>query len=833
MNKEYSNSMFPTQKLPMNKKTKEWGEACVSYIIGAGEMSRPGTNRTRFNEMQTYYDLYNSIYDEKDLKYVTNPFKQNDGFPATAKDYNIIRPKVDLLIGEESRKPFDFVISRTSDDATSELQDKGKEMIIQYMMAATMANMSPQEQQQFQEKLQTGEIQPPEQIQKYLTKDYKDIAESTAYHALNYLRKKLNTDHEFLKAWKDALIAGEEIIYVGISNGDPILRRVNPMYFAYENSPDLEFIDDATWCMEKLRMSYTEIYDMLYDKIDEDMLDKLLEFVDGGTGRAMAEGYRGVGNDYNHIRTSIQSGNPFANANANRGMETVDLWHVCWRSFRKIGFVVLPNDETGETEQFEVDESYVPTGMEISLDWEWVIDIWEGWRANDDLYFGVQPLQYQHISADNPNSRKLPYTGAVYSNTNSVPKSLVSLLRPLQYMYIILWYRLELTMARDKGKVLNMDITQIPKSMEIDVPRWLHMLSSIGINLINPYEEGWDIPGREGGRPATYNQISSVDLTMSNVISQYIELMMKIEDMVSEMSGVNKQRQGAIAPNELATNAQQNISQSSYITEPLVWLHNQVKRRALTMLLDTSKSVWGEYDKTYLNYITDEGERAFYKLSDKFLYEDYDIFCTNATEELQNLEQLKQLYQPAMQNGASLLDIAEIMTLKSINTIKEKLGEIDERNQQRIQEQQQQEQQSQQQIAQMQQQTDQQELQLEQAKQELDRYKIDQDNQTRIAVAEIGAFRFQKDLDVNGNRIPDPIEIANAQQKQLELSQQQFDSQNNLGIEQDKNKIAREKMAHEKTMQQMKDNEAYKREVLKSKTALKNPTNAEAARGKK
>ena len=34
-------------------------------------------------------------------------------------------------------------------------------------------------------------------------------------------------------------------------------------------------------------------------------------------------------------------------------------------------------------------------------------------------------------------------------------------------MYIVLWYRLELAIARDKGKVVNMDITQIPKSMNI------------------------------------------------------------------------------------------------------------------------------------------------------------------------------------------------------------------------------------------------------------------------------------------------------------------------------------------------------------------------------
>jgi len=30
------------------------------------------------------------------------------------------------------------------------------------------------------------------------------------------------------------------------------------------------------------------------------------------------------------------------------------------------------------------------------------------------------------------------------------------------------------------------------------------------------------IPGREGGKPASFNQITALDLTMSNVIAEYI-----------------------------------------------------------------------------------------------------------------------------------------------------------------------------------------------------------------------------------------------------------------------------------------------------------------------
>ena len=178
------------------------------------------------------------------------------------------------------------------------------------------------------------------------------------------------------------------------------------------------------------------------------------------------------------------------------------MWHVCWKSFKKIGFVTVIDPETGQPDEFEVDETYKVIGNEVNVEWTWIIEVWEGYRVGEDLYIGVEPLQYQHVSADNPNSQRLPYTGVVYNNTNSKPRSLVSMMKPLQYMYIVLWYRLELMLARDKGKVALIDVSQIPKSMNIDVNKWLHYLSALGVAFINPYEDGWDIPGTGGGRPA-------------------------------------------------------------------------------------------------------------------------------------------------------------------------------------------------------------------------------------------------------------------------------------------------------------------------------------------
>ena len=817
------NATFPQQKLPLSKKNERWQHDCVNYIIGEGNVVSGGMNKTHFGEMQTYYNLYNSIFDEKDFRRITNPFKVEEGFPATPQDFNIIRPKVDLLIGEETKRPMNFQVVRTSQEAASELMDKEKELLMQYIMAAITGRMSPEEAQQFQQQMQNGEVMPPEAIAKYMQKDYKDVIENAAYHTLVYLREKLTIDNEFIKGWKDALIAGTEIYYVGVQNDEPYLERVNPLFFSYDKSPDLEFIEDGSWCCRRMRLPVAEIYDRYFDKLEEKDLNKLNEML---TGRPTNDhGDKDIVDNFNSIQMHIYD-NPIYDQ---KSRYCIDVYHCCWKSFKKIYYVTY-QDEAGEVQTEIVDETYKKIGTEISVEPDWIIEVWEGYRAGSDLYFGIQPLEYQHVSIDNPNSQKLPYCGCIYSNTNSRPRSLVSILKPLQYMYIVLWYRLELAIARDKGKVVNMDITQIPKSMNITPERWMHYLSAVGVNFINPYEEGWNVPGREGGKPATFNQITSLDLTMSNVIAEYIQLMDKIEQLAGTISGITEQRMGAISTHELVGNVERSVVQSSHITEPLFWAHNQCKRHALNMLLNTAKGAWEQTGKKKLSYIFDNGERAYIDIPNDFYYEDMDVFVTDTSKDLENIQKLQQLIQPAMQNGASLLEAAEILTNDNFNIIKQKLLDMQVRQEQIQQQQQQAEQQQAIQLQQMQNEQREQELMLEEAKMDLERYKIDADNQTKIAVAEISTYRGTEEKDVNANNVADPLEMAKAATAQRKVDSDAFtkrvEAKYKNEIENKKIELEKERMKHEMDLQAAKDEAAMEREKLKARTALKNKTSS-------
>ena len=295
--------------------------------------------------------------------------------------------------------------------------------------------------------------------------------------------------------------------------------------------------------------------------------------------------------------------------------------------------------------------------------------------------------------------------------------------------------------------------------MNIDVAKWMHYLSALGVNFINPYDDSYDIPGRSAGHPSPFNQITALDLSMVNTVQQYIGILEKIEDMIDQLSGITRQRQGSVSSSELVGNVERSVIQSAHITEPWFWLHNQVKKEVMTMLLNTAKYAWKD-TKTCLSYMMDDANRAFIQLNDRFFYEDFDIFVDDSTKAQQNIEAIRNLVQPAMQNGASLLDIVEIIALDDVNLIKNKLQTIEEKRMQQQQEIQQQEAEQQQQLVQMQNQVKEEELALKQAELDLDKYKIDQDNATKIAVAQISAYRNAENMDQNMNGVPDPLEIG-------------------------------------------------------------------------
>lgn len=721
------------QKLPLIKKTKEWREDNVDYVIGAASKMNSSSEKKR---MEENLGLYLGNFDIEKLKYVTDPFEQKSGFPATAHNINIIKSKVDLLIGEEINTAIKPTAYCTSNSSSKEINGKKTQDIISFMLQSLISGMDEKSAMDLQNKLQSGEIKDPREIlglSGSLT--YKSALEESARTLVEYLYEFLSIKDIFSSAFFDLLVNGKEICYAGIASGEPTLERVDPSTIDYilstsESSGLFNKIEDAEMICRVIYMTPSEIYDRLYHIADESDLDKILEEAQtGSSGAKKAYGDPTRELDYNHIDFT----NVAKMAKSSEGR--LPVYHVLWRSFKKVGFLVYL-DEYQIEQSTVVSEDYVKIGNEVSLTWDWIPEIWEGYRIAQDIYIGVQPLAYQNINEQNLLTQKMPYFGIELP----AGASIVDSLKPLQYLYIIIWYRLELAIAKDKGRVMNMDIRKIPKSLGVDPEKWLHLLSSVGVNFYNPSDTGFD--NNEDSMRDTSNGMNSSDLSMSNVISEYVNILDRIEAVAEQISGISRQRSGFTKSSEYVGAIEQSIGQSSLITEPIFWAHEVFKKNALKYLVNMSKDVYYTLGKNFLSFTTSDGARAARTLDEGFFFEDYDIFINSSRKESKDLAVIKSLYQPAMQNGTRLSDIATIVSLNSVISIKTELMRLEE--QQAIAEQSKldQEQQAQERVLQSREASDKMLNELELMKMDLERYKIDANNQAKIAVAELMALGY-------------------------------------------------------------------------------------------
>jgi hypothetical protein len=478
---------------------------------------------------------------------------------------------------------------------------------------------------------------------------------------------------------------------------------------------------------------------------------------------------------------------------------------------KKIGFVTYIDNKGKEQEdmvdeKFKLSEDQKAQGWTIQ--WRWISDVWHGTKIGDDFFVNIEPLPNQSRSQDNIAEVKLPYVGRVYNATNTVQTSLVDLIKPHQYLYNIIWYRLEAEIAKAKGKKMVMDIAQIPRSEGIDLDKWMYFFDNTGIAFINSFEEGRD---RFQGKTSDFNQFTNVDMGLSQSVGQYINILSKIEQEIDRMVGITPQREGQVQATETATSTKAAVINSSHITEPWFYVHNEIKKNVLSHLIETSKFAYQGQKK--LNYILDDMQRIYADIDmDKFSDSDYGVFVTNSSRDNAIFQQLQQLSGMALQaDKASLSDIIAMYKGNSISELSNiiKRGEADkiERDQ-----------------AQMQQQQEMQQAQIEaqeREKQEDRAFEAEQNQLDREAKLQEAAIKVTGfDTDTADNNRLDAIETSKDMIEQSRLTSE------NANKQMDRTHDAIQKAADRAVkLEDIRSKERIAKD--NNRTALKNPVPGE------
>ena len=93
------------------------------------DISRFGLTE-RKSYLKSLYDYYNGVVDETDYRHVLKPYgKARENFPSKLRNYPIIKPIIDLLVGEKSKRPINFTVTVSNGDSISKKEfEKNKKL---------------------------------------------------------------------------------------------------------------------------------------------------------------------------------------------------------------------------------------------------------------------------------------------------------------------------------------------------------------------------------------------------------------------------------------------------------------------------------------------------------------------------------------------------------------------------------------------------------------------------------------------------------------------------------------------------------------------------------
>lgn len=726
----YGQAHIPKQRIPLSQKNEAWQKSCVDAFIN---LSKFGISERR-TYLKSLYDYYNGVIDEEDYNYVLKPYgKTRKNFPSKLRNYPIIKPVIDLLLGEKSKRPLEFTVTVQNSDSVSIKEETLKNLMLTNIKAKFLSELA--KQGQLPEGMQAEEPPLPTQVQEEFNRSYVDSRAVRGQASLNYIMYFTEFYDKLQKQFFHFLVTGECYSHKGVRRNEPFYEVINPLDVDFDKDPDIDFVEDGDWAILRKYAHASTIIDNLGDYLTDDQILQLETPTHTAAQAYLLYRAEAAGADDNIYR--------------NRLVEVVTVY---WKSRKRVGFVVYTDPNTGTEETFDVEEDYkMPKELKdlgAKIEWEWVNEVWEGTRIDGLYYIKMRPYPNQRNSLDNPSICKLPINGRKYSDINSQNVSLISLGIPYQLNYNIYKYRLELAIARSKDIIAQFDINMIPKNWDMD--KFMHYVEGTGI--------AWVDYNKEGIQLSPQHQ-SVLDMSIKT-ISQYLTLLESIMLEWEKLSGVTRQRQGQMGTYEGKATSQQSIVQSSHITEDIFRKFSNFEQRELQGLLDYSKEAWVN------------GKKGMYVMPDGSIDEldvdpithmesEYGIFVSDAGKDVDKKQKIEGLAQAAVQNGLPLSAAIAIYESDSLSQIKDKIVQAEKAQEQLKQAQDQAMQQQEQAKLQVQQQA------IQQAS--LDKEK---DRQLQIEVALIGAEAADKSSSATLEKMMQDFQIK---QQEIALKERDLD----------------------------------------------------------
>lgn len=632
---------LPRLDTPEKEKTAKYHEDFARAIV----------NRSVSDSWRNNYNLiaecYNFLEEGSNGNLTEHLQKGMDGsdLPAIWMSLNTIPTKIDLLTGELETRGYDVRVRALNKEAVVRKYEEKERLRVKRRLQPLFGEADKQAG------LPTGESeyvpQTDQELNEYADLSIKDKFELIMGGILKWIGLRNGWDEERKVLFRDVLTSGRAWVKNEIIRGIPRSRRVHPLNMVFDTSAKKDDLSDATYfgeieylpipaAAERYNLSTAEL-EQVYNAHQE---------------------YMGMNAANESISPAADYVKSFDTIGGKRLLwfKTVDeelrvlVTRAVWRDYKILSHKNEINQKYGTEHLQRLPDSDEPRERDKT---KLITKKLEVWRQCTIIgghiirEWGECPNQARDVN--DLSTTEAPYKPWIpnYSSGRGVSK--VEQMATIQLYKDILMYNMQGAVIRAGAKGISYDLAMKPDTMSVE--QVMNYLKVYGVTFYNSKDFQY-LPG------SNTSPFREYDMSMSDSVVRYVELMQYLDREMDKISGVSPERQGAVQGASQGLGVTQTaLFQSNLITQPYFVGFERYCSRILNHQAKLAKIAWAGGKEVFAPVIGDVGVDFLKEHIDLDL-EDFAVVVESVPPLIQDRAKFEQLLMTVVQSDPTFVDEA-------------------------------------------------------------------------------------------------------------------------------------------------------------------------------
>lgn len=642
-------SSFPRIDVSEEEKSKpQYYKRWVQSIV-ANTFTDTWTNNYQVLEMLYKYYLDGS---SGDLTGYLQTAPDGSSLPAIWLSLNGLKSNLDLLIGEMEERGYEIKVKALNKEAVSRKLEEKERLRVERRLkpiaqfGEQMTGMPLQHNDEYIP-------QTDKELNEYIDLSFKDKAEIIMEAALKFTARATYWDEKRKALFRDVMIANRAVTKNEIHRGLPQSRRIDPLKFIFDPNATDDMLSDATYFGEIEYMPLAQAAEQ-YGLTDEEITQAYTSYNEYlGMNPASNNMNSGFTNDF-----SMMPGQRIKWFKIMDGTPRCLVLRSCWRDYKLLKHKNEKVEKYGITNEYLQD---VSTSQIRERDKDKIItNKIQCWRQATLIggvilkEYGECPNQPRDLSTFEVSDP--PYKVWVPNFLMGRSVSKLEQLVGLQLLKDMAMFHVQLAMARSGPKGLVIDMAMMPQGTTKE--QVTSHIKADGLVFLNSQEY------MNANLGQGLNLFKDFDMTLSQSIGQYFEIMRYLDSQIAVISGVSPERQGVVQGASTAVGVTQAaLMQSNLVTAPYFKGFERFCARVLNHQAKLIKIAWA--GKEIFAPIIGETGIDFLKENIDLELDEFGVFVESLPPMMadrQQLEKTLDIYLQGSQGDPQVL--ADVLAIR-------------------------------------------------------------------------------------------------------------------------------------------------------------------------